>query len=104
MAAFFDDVDLLLVPTMPVLPRRAGSLMERGTARTVGLMLPCAAFTGAWNAAGLPAVSLPVGTAAGGVPIGVQLVGPSGGEDLLLGVAAALETTAGWTDRRVAEH
>jgi amidase len=103
MAAFFDDVDLVLTPTMPVLPRRAGQLSSRGTVRTLGLMLPCAAFTGAWNAAGLPAVSLPVGTTGNGVPIGVQLVGPSGGEDLLLGVAASLETVVGWLDRRVGE-
>jgi amidase len=102
MAAFFDDVDLVLTPTMPVLPRRPGQLSTRGTVRTLGLMLPCAAFTGAWNAAGLPALSLPIGTTGGGVPIGMQLVGPSGCEDLLLGVAASLETAAGWVDRRVA--
>jgi amidase len=101
MAAFFDDVDLLLTPTMPVLPRRAGELSRRGTARTLGLMLPCAAYTGAWNAAGVPAVSLPGGTTPGGVPIGMQLIGPSGGEDLLLGVAAELEAALGWVDRRV---
>jgi amidase len=101
MAAFFDDVDLLLTPTMPILPRRAGELSRRGTVRTLGFMLPCAAYTGAWNAAGLPAMSLPGGTTSSGLPIGVQLVGPSGGEDLLLGVAADLEATLGWTDRRV---
>jgi amidase len=103
MAAFFDDVDLLLTPTMPILPRYAGDLSRRGTIRTLGLMLPCPAYTGAWNAAGLPAVSLPAGTTSSGVPIGVQLVGPSGGEDLLLGVGADLEAAIGWTDRRVGE-
>lgn len=101
MAAYFDDVDLLLTPTMPVLPRRAGELSRRGTFRTLGLMMPCAAYTGAWNAAGLPAMSLPAGTTPSGLPIGVQLIGPSGGEDLLLGVATGLETAIGWTDRRV---
>jgi amidase len=101
MAAFFDGVDLLVTPTMPVLPRRAGELSRRGTARTLGLMLPCAAYTGAWNAAGVPAISLPAGATPDGLPIGVQLVGPSGGEDLLLAVAAELETAIGWTDRRV---
>ncbi|HVU60414.1 MAG TPA: amidase family protein [Mycobacteriales bacterium] len=101
MAAFFDDVDLLMTPTMPVLPRRAGELSRRGALRTLPLMLPCAAYTGAWNAAGLPAMSVPAATTAGGLPIGVQLIGPSGGEDLLVGVAAALESVIGWTDRRV---
>jgi amidase len=101
MAAFFDDVDLLLVPTMPVLPRKAGSLQGRGTLRTLNLMLPCAAYTGAWNACGLPAASLPVGVTGSGLPVGVQLVGPSGGEDLVLAAAAGLERRVGWTDRRV---
>jgi Asp-tRNA(Asn)/Glu-tRNA(Gln) amidotransferase A subunit family amidase len=87
---------------MPVLPRQAGCL-QRGTLRTARLMLPCAAYTGAWNAAGLPAISLPVGVGEGGIPIGVQLVAPAGREDLLLAVAAGVERVVGWTDRRVDE-
>jgi Asp-tRNA(Asn)/Glu-tRNA(Gln) amidotransferase A subunit family amidase len=46
-------------------------------------------------------MSLPAGMTPGGLPIGVQLIGPSGGEDLLLGVATSLEAAIGWTDRRV---
>jgi amidase len=102
MDRFFGEVDLLVMPTMPVLPRQAGCL-QRGTLRTLKLMLPCAAYTGAWNASGLPAVSLPVGMAEGGVPIGIQLVAPDGREDLLLAVAAGVERVVGWTDRRVDE-
>jgi amidase len=103
MADFFGEVDLLLTPTMPVLPRDAGCLAARGVARTLGLMLPCAAYTGPWNAAGTPAISLPVGTTARGLPIGVQLVGPALSEPTLLALAAAMEPVAGWLDRRVAE-
>jgi amidase len=100
MTSFFTDVDLLLMPTMPVLPRKAGCLAERGTLRTLLLMLPCAGYTGPWNACGLPAVSLPVGTASSGLPVGIQLVGPRHSEALLLAVAAGLEVEAGWLDRR----
>jgi amidase len=103
MAEFFTDVDLLLTPTMPVLPRRAGCLAERGMLRTSALMLPCPAYTGPWNGCGLPAVSLPVGTTASGLPVGVQLIGPAHSEARLLAVAAAVEPVAGWLDRRVAE-
>jgi amidase len=103
MADFFGEVDLLLMPTMPVLPRHAGCLADRGTLRTMLLMLPCAAYTGPWNAAGLPAVSLPIGTTASGLPVGVQLVGPALSEATLLALAAAVEPVAGWLDRRVAE-
>jgi amidase len=101
MSAFFDSADLLLTPTMPVLPRWAGSLAGRGLARTLTLMTPCAAFTGPWNACGLPALNVPVGTTPSGIPVGVQLVGPAGSDALLLQVAAEVEPVAGWLDRRV---
>lgn len=103
MDRFFADSDLLLLPTMPVLPRPAGCL-RRGTVRTIQLMLPCAAYTAPWNACGLPAISVPVGVTAGGVPVGVQLVAPAGREDLLLAVAAEVERVVGWSDRRVDEE
>lgn len=103
MAEFFRDVDALVMPTMPVLPRMAGCLAERGTIRTAAHMMPCAAYTGPWNAAGLPAMNLPVGTTASGLPVGVQVVGPAGSESTLLSVAASVEAVAGWLNRRVAE-
>jgi amidase len=102
MADFFDEVDVLLTPTMPVLPRRAGCLADRGVARTLALMLPCAAYTGPWNATGLPAMNVPVGTTDGNLPVGVQLVGPALSEARLLALAASVEPVAGWLDRRVA--
>jgi amidase len=102
MADFFGEIDLLMTPTMPVLPRKAGCLASRGVLRTLALMLPCAAYTGPWNAAGLPAISLPVGTTDSGLPIGVQIVGPALSEATLLALAASVEPVAGWLDRRVA--
>jgi amidase len=102
MADFFGEVDLLMTPTMPVLPRKAGCLAGRGVLRTLALMLPCPAYTGPWNAAGLPAISLPVGTTDDGLPIGVQVVGPALSEAALLALAASVEPVARWLDRRVA--
>ncbi|MGH7212831.1 MAG: amidase family protein, partial [Acetobacteraceae bacterium] len=43
------------------------------------------------NETGLPAISLPAGRDADGLPIGVQLYGDFGREDVLLGLAAQLE-------------
>jgi amidase len=40
---------------------------------------------------GHPAVCLPVGLDAKGMPFGLQIVGPRGGDAFVLGVAAALE-------------
>ncbi|MFF3744435.1 amidase [Streptomyces kronopolitis] len=44
-----------------------------------------------WSNAGLPAVSLPAGRAANGLPLGLQLVGPSGADEELLTAAAGVE-------------
>jgi amidase len=106
MRALFAGVDVLMTPTMPVLPVAAGRILGRGLPATLGLMAPRAAFTAPWNACGFPAVSVPVawteptGTAPDGVPVGVQLVAAPGGEPTLLALAAALEGAAGWTARR----
>jgi len=100
MSDVFATVDVVLTPTMPVLPVRAGELSRRGLAATIPLMLPCAAFTAPWNACGFPAMSLPTATTPGGLPIGMQFVAPPGGEATLLALAAMLEAAIGWTARR----
>ncbi len=44
-----------------------------------------------WSAAGLPAVSVPAGTAPDGMPLGLQCVGPRGADEHLLCWAAGVE-------------
>ena len=58
-----------------------------------------AVFTGWVNAAGLPGLALPAEPSADGLPIGVQLIGPYGSDDLLLEVGAAFEAAAPWVGR-----
>ena len=58
-----------------------------------------AAFMFPFNISGLPAMSLPLGQAADGVPIGVQLVGRMGDEAGLLQLATELETALPWRGR-----
>jgi amidase len=93
--------DLLLTPTLSILPPRIGELKahpdhpENG--RRNGAM---SAFTSAFNITGQPAISLPLHTSAEGLPIGVQLVAALGREDVLLRVASQLEAAAPWADRR----
>jgi aspartyl-tRNA(Asn)/glutamyl-tRNA(Gln) amidotransferase subunit A len=56
------------------------------------------------NLAGVPGMSVPVGFAAAGLPIGLQLLAPWGEEARLLGAAEALEdaTERRWVDREPA--
>jgi aspartyl-tRNA(Asn)/glutamyl-tRNA(Gln) amidotransferase subunit A len=79
---FAEGVDAVFTPTSPVLPWRAGESADAG-ARSH-------AFTAGASLAGLPAISLPVGTA-DGLPVGGQLIGAAWTEARLVRVADALE-------------
>jgi Asp-tRNA(Asn)/Glu-tRNA(Gln) amidotransferase A subunit family amidase len=59
-------------------------------------------FTPLANLTGQPAISLPLGRDADGMPLGVMLTAQTLREDLLLAVAAALEEALPWRDRRPA--
>jgi aspartyl-tRNA(Asn)/glutamyl-tRNA(Gln) amidotransferase subunit A len=50
-------------------------------------------FNSPWSYTGLPTVTIPCGPAANGMPCGLQLIGPRGGEALLLSVADWCEST-----------
>ena len=53
-------------------------------------------FTPLMNLTGFPAISVPAGQSSEGLPIGVQLAAPRGGEGLLLSLARQLETLQPW--------
>jgi Asp-tRNA(Asn)/Glu-tRNA(Gln) amidotransferase A subunit family amidase len=58
---------------------------------------PAGAYnTSAANMAGLPAISLPAGRSANGVPFGVMLTGPRYADDVLLAVADRWEAACPW--------
>ncbi|NEK58796.1 amidase [Geodermatophilus sabuli] len=96
MTAFFADVDVLLSPvtTGPPLPARPWH--ERGFVANVVANARWAPWTAAWNLAGLPALVLPAGTRADGLPVAVQLAGPAGAETRLLWTAGELERQQPW--------
>jgi Asp-tRNA(Asn)/Glu-tRNA(Gln) amidotransferase A subunit family amidase len=53
-------------------------------------------FCAPWSFAGLPAIALPSGVDAGGLPLSIQLVGAAFAEARLLGAAAWCERVIGF--------
>ncbi len=92
MAAALARVDVLAMPTVAVTAPAFGQrevAMEHGAVEPVGpLMLRNAA---PMNVSGFPAITVPCGTAANGLPVGLQLVGLPWAEAQLLQVAALAE-------------
>lgn len=92
----FQDVDVLLTPTMAHRPPRVGVLDGRGTVASSLAAMPAIAYVALWNVAGNPAASVPCGLAADGLPVGVQLVGRTDDEATLLSLSAQLEQARPW--------
>jgi len=99
---FHDEFDLLITPTMAIEPPRVGVLEHSHASPEFPPLevLSMAAFCAVFNITGQPAISLPIHTAASGLPVGVQLVAAPWEEGRLLRVAAYLEAVAPWADRR----
>ena len=119
LAAFHEDYDLLLTPTLARPPIRIGELDTPPGLRRLGRLalslglagplsktkqwketvianLEPVPFTQLANLTGRPAVSVPTYRTAEGLPLGVQFVGPLGGEALLLSLAGQLEEARPW--------
>jgi amidase len=102
-AVAFEDRDVLLAPTLNVLPPPPGSLsVSRGTVDAFfDVEFSMTGWTAVANATGWAAITLPIGEV-DGLPVGVQLLAPD--EAVLLRVAAQLEQALPWADRRPPAH
>jgi aspartyl-tRNA(Asn)/glutamyl-tRNA(Gln) amidotransferase subunit A len=89
-AQFFHACDLIALPTTAVTAFPIGRRPRRIRGRRVDWLWGPFPFTPMFNVAGVPAVTLPCGLTRG-LPVGIQLVAPFGGDGLLLDVAEALE-------------
>jgi aspartyl-tRNA(Asn)/glutamyl-tRNA(Gln) amidotransferase subunit A len=89
--AALKGVDALVLPTLPIPapPIGASSVEVSGTRQPVRAMM--LRLTQLFNLTGHPAISLPIGETAGGLPCGLQVVGRPGDTEGLLAVAAACE-------------
>jgi Asp-tRNA(Asn)/Glu-tRNA(Gln) amidotransferase A subunit family amidase len=104
MAAFHADWDVLLTPGLATVPVKLGWIdMMMGDVdeywRRVFAFSP---FTVWFNLTGQPAMMLPIGRSAEGLPIAVQLVARYGDEATLFRLAAQLEAARPWFERKPA--
>jgi amidase len=88
--------DLLLTPTLATPPLRIGAYQGRGLWPTILGLTRFMPYPPVQNLLGYPAVAVPAGRTADGLPVGVQLSAPRGTEALLLGVAMQLEQLQPW--------
>jgi amidase len=94
--AWFGGHDVLLSPTLAQPPLRVGAYQGKGLARTLLGLTAYMPFPPPLNLVGFPAASVPAGTSADGLPLGVQLAAAPGAEALLLSLARQLETLRPW--------
>ncbi len=92
------DGSVLVTPTLTRLPAAVGGLESRAGVTDDAVRF--STLVRIWSVTGQPAISLPIHETADGVPVGVQLVGPPGRDDLLLALAAQLEQSVGWRPHR----
>ncbi|HEX9889702.1 MAG TPA: amidase family protein [Nitriliruptorales bacterium] len=96
VAAFFEHHDVLLLPALAGPPIQARPWHRASWLANVKAHLDYSPFCSPWNLAQVPAASVPTGVGAAGLPLAVQLVGPSGSERRLLGLAAQIEQLRPW--------
>lgn len=92
-------IDLLATPTLPITPPVLSALSRLDVYRAVNRDM--LSSTGPASMLDMCAVSLPAGLDGHGMPVGLQLIGPSGGDHVLLERACAVEAVLGTAEERL---
>src|SRR5579862_8207474 len=95
----FRNFDLVALPTMRILPRTIEDSLDREEdikPKAPDLISNCTPF----NIFGLPAISVPCGFSASGLPIGLMIAGPRFSEGKVLALAYAYEQATQWHLKR----
>ena len=95
VAAALAGVDALIYPTQPIVAPAIGSYTTAPGESDVVLDVEIG-HTGLANLTGHPAVSLPAGFTAEGLPVGIQLIGRMFDEATILKLGHAYEAISGW--------
>jgi amidase len=102
IAAFMNDYDLLLTPTLGSPPLKLGSFAPTPENPLAGMQVATefVPFTPICNMTGQPAMSVPLYWNAEGLPIGTHFIGRYGDEATLFRLASQLEQARPWVHRR----
>jgi aspartyl-tRNA(Asn)/glutamyl-tRNA(Gln) amidotransferase subunit A len=97
----FGDCDLVVLPTLRIIPQKLSYVIEQEEntkPHSPGVMDldNCTAF----NIYGLPAISVPCGFSASGLPIGLMIAGPHFSESKIFALAQAYEQETKWYLKR----
>ncbi|SCB36440.1 amidase [Rhizobium hainanense] len=94
VAAFFQDVDLLIVPAQSI----ASPTLDRiaTLSEDIPLMRGLMRFTSIFNMSGNPTITLPCGFTEAGTPIAFQFVSDHWGEDKLFRAGYAFQQATKW--------
>jgi len=106
IAAFYEDYDIWLTPTLGEPPVPLGTFeFTPGSdpMETIHRALKFVPFTPICNATGQPAMSVPLFWNDEGLPIGAHFVAEYGNESLLFRLARQLEQSRPWDQRRPPE-
>jgi amidase len=98
VALMFEEIDLLLVPGLPV----AGPSLEyvASLGEDPAAILAIGPFTAPFDVCGYPTITFPCGVTSAGVPIGCQFAGKPFAESLLFRAAHAYQGATEWHRRR----
>jgi len=97
-----DGWDILVTPTLARIPLELGLIANDANEpmRSSKIAIDFVPFTPPFNTSGQPAISLPLHWTSSGLPIGIQFVAGYGREDVLIRLAAQLETARPWAHRK----
>src|SRR5207253_11410009 len=97
-ASWWDRFDVVLTPAMPKLPPRIGELKPSNEEPLENFVrqLTITAYTAPINSTGQPALSIPAGKSASGLPVGIQIVADQSQEGILLRLGSQLEEARPW--------
>lgn len=92
----FGSADVMIIPAMPVLPPGVGATVVQIDGQPMHVTPALTRFTSPINFCGFPALSMPCGKSAGGLPVNMQVVGRPGADATVLRVAR-------WCERILAQ-